>query len=274
MIAHAPTRIERPHAHLRASPSPLASGSEPPALPRRQPSQALEDADKCLSLAPAWAKGFSRRAAALVLLGKYKEAMRAYKQGLEIEPENAGLRSGLEELRASLRDGQVPTLDGGEGAAANGAAANGAAAKPQRERPKSALPVGQQWIEAAKRGDRSEMEELLREGGDELVHYKARGIGHTALHWAAARGECPLMRWLLSLGAQVNARNTSEATPLHSAAAQGQAFALSLLLASGADTSLLNDDGVSAAQLATSKSRPDLAREIEQHGAAGEPEAV
>ena len=125
--------------------------------------------------------------------------------------------------------------------------------------------AGQKWVEAAKRGDRAEMEALLRSEGGGILHYKARGIGHSALHWAAARGEIAIMRWLLSIHADVNARNASDGTPLHTAAAQGQAFALALLLEAGADTTLLNDDGVSAAQLAVAKGRDDLAREIHKY---------
>ena len=38
--------------------------------------------------------GYSRKGAALILCGQYREAMRAYKQGLEIDPANAGLLTG------------------------------------------------------------------------------------------------------------------------------------------------------------------------------------
>ena len=107
-----------------------------------------------------------------------------------------------------------------------------------------------------------------------MVHHKARGIGHTAMHWAAVQGDCcapngmgdthSTMAWLLSIGAEVDARNNSEATPLHAAAANGQAMSVSFLLRHGADASLVNDDGVSAAQLAAKK-RPDIEREILAH---------
>ena len=66
------------------------------------------------------------------------------------------------------------------------------------------------------------MEAVLAHEGAEIVHHKARGIGHTAMHWCGSRGEVQIMVWLLSLGADVNARNTSEATPLHAAAGNGQ----------------------------------------------------
>ena len=37
-----------------------------------------------MRLAPSWAKGYSRKAAALVVRGDYKEALRAFRQGLTL----------------------------------------------------------------------------------------------------------------------------------------------------------------------------------------------
>jgi len=73
------------------------------------------------------------------------------------------------------------------------------------------------------------------------------------------------MEWLIGLGANVNARNSSEKTPLHVAAANGQAFAVSFLLRSGVDAAAVDEDVQSAAQAAKDKNRPDLKREIEEH---------
>jgi len=228
--------------------------------------EALEDAEKCVSLNPQFAKGYSRQGAALVLLGKYKEAMRAYKKGLEIEPSNAGLLKGLDDLRASLRHGELPAAEGVAPATSASASATATEAPPKAAAKARAVdqsqPPGQLWIEAAKRGDRAEMEAILAQEGPSVVHYKARGIGHTAMHWCASRGEVQLMVWLLSLGAEVNARNTSEATPLHTAAGNGQAMSVEFLLARGADRALKNDDGATAADLAKRKGREDLARAI------------
>ena len=129
----------------------------------------------------------------------------------------------------------------------------------------ASLPIGQQWIEHAKRSDRAAMEALLAQDTS-LVGYKARGIGHTAMHWAASTGDRPMMQWLVSLNADVNARNSSDATPLHTAAGSGQAMSVEWLLAHGADGSLQNDDGLTAADVARSKAkRPDLASTIERH---------
>jgi hypothetical protein len=232
-------------------------------------------ADVCVDArqAPTWAKGYGRRGAAHIVLGKYKEAIRAYKAGLEIEPTNAGLAKGLEDLRASLREGDVPD-------ASDGAPKPKPTPTPTADKPKAAartsgggggggggvsssLPIGQQWIEHSKRSDRAAMEALLAQDAS-LVSYKARGIGHTAMHWAASTGDRSMMTWLLSLDADVNARNSSEATPLHTAAGAGQAMSLEWLLSNGADGTLVNDDGETAAAVATKKSRPDLAATIER----------
>ena len=159
--------------------------------------------------------------------------------------------------RPKARDGS------GGGSGGGGGGGGGGGANP-------ALPIGQRWIEAAKRSDRAEMEALLEED-DSLVAYKARGIGHTAMHWAASQGDRQLMQWLVSLGGDVNARNTSEATPLHTAAGSGQAMSLEWLLQHGADASLANDDDATPAAIARRKGRDDLARTLEAHLASPAP---
>ena len=189
--------------------------------------EALSDAERCLKLSPEWPKGFSRKGAALVLCSRYKEAMKAYQAGLALDPSNAGLLKGLADLKESIQKGNAPT-------AQTEGAPPAAAAAPKKKKPaavasqsagvassptSSSLPIGQQWIEAAKRGDRAAMEALLQQD-ESLVAYKARGIGHTALHWAATQGDKRQMEWLVSLGAEVNGRNTSDATPLHTAAGE------------------------------------------------------
>ena len=82
------------------------------------------------------------------------------------------------------------------------------------------------------------------------MHHRSRGIGHTAMHWAGFMGETRSIEWLVARGADVNARNTCQATPLHTAASKGQAAAVALLLDHGADPSLTNDDGETPGQLA------------------------
>lgn len=60
---------------------------------------ARSDAEECVRLAPTWAKGYSRLGLALFNLREYEKAREAYARGLEIEPENASLKEGMEEVK-------------------------------------------------------------------------------------------------------------------------------------------------------------------------------
>ena len=54
-----------------------------------------------------------------------------------------------------------------------------------------------------------------------FISERGAGIGHSALHWCAARGYCRPLAWLLRIGAPAELRNNSGSTPLHAAAANG-----------------------------------------------------
>ncbi|XP_033358639.1 stress-induced-phosphoprotein 1 [Bombus vosnesenskii] len=62
--------------------------------------QAVEDAEKTISLKPDWGKGYSRMGSALAYLGKLNASIKAYETGLQHEPDNAQLQSGLAEVKA------------------------------------------------------------------------------------------------------------------------------------------------------------------------------
>ena len=62
---------------------------------------ALKDAERCIELAPTWAKGYGRRGAALHGLHMYVEAIEAYEAGLKVDAANVALRDGLAEARAA-----------------------------------------------------------------------------------------------------------------------------------------------------------------------------
>lgn len=64
---------------------------------------ALEDANQTVSLNPSWSKGYSRKGSALAYLGKHEEAIAAYEKGLELEPNNQQLSSGLEEVKKQVK---------------------------------------------------------------------------------------------------------------------------------------------------------------------------
>ncbi|KAJ3069119.1 Hsp90 cochaperone, partial [Quaeritorhiza haematococci] len=68
--------------------------------------KALQDAEKTVQIKPDWAKGYSRKGAALYGLQKLKEASEAYKAGLKLDPNNALLQKGLDDVEnAMMADG-------------------------------------------------------------------------------------------------------------------------------------------------------------------------
>lgn len=65
--------------------------------------KALEDAEETVKLKPDWGKGYSRKGSALAYLGRTKEAIEAYEEGLKHDPNNSQLKDGLMEVKAQLR---------------------------------------------------------------------------------------------------------------------------------------------------------------------------
>jgi len=57
---------------------------------------ALQDALKCVEMEPTWAKGYSRLGAAYYSVGELRKSLKAYEDGLKLEPENAALKEGRE----------------------------------------------------------------------------------------------------------------------------------------------------------------------------------
>lgn len=61
--------------------------------------KALEDAEKTVQLKPDWPKGYSRKGSCLAYLGKYDESIKTYEEGLKLDPNNAQLNEGLQEVK-------------------------------------------------------------------------------------------------------------------------------------------------------------------------------
>lgn len=74
---------------------------------------ALADGEKCIEVNKTWPKGYSRKGAALHALKRYDEALDTYEQGLEVAPEDAGLKGGVAEVRKILASRPPPGGSGG-----------------------------------------------------------------------------------------------------------------------------------------------------------------
>nr|XP_043628367.1 putative E3 ubiquitin-protein ligase XBAT35 [Erigeron canadensis] len=104
----------------------------------------------------------------------------------------------------------------------------------------------------------------------------SRGAG---LEWIDKDGKTPLMlasmdpkvydvaKTLIELGANVNAYRSGRhaGTPLHHAAKRGLLEMVKLLLSSGADVLVINDDGLSALDVARVNGYSNVVRAIEEH---------
>ena len=142
------------------------------------------------------------------------------------------------------------------------------------------------WFAAAKLCSVPQMAPLLQRHGPGLLLARGAGLGHSALHWCAARGDEQAVSWLLekcrslepSTGAGreecqaaaavvgVNLRNEVGSTPLHAAASNGCAAVVSLLLRQqGIDAALLDDDGRTAEQAALDRGHTAVSAVIREH---------
>eukprot|EP00485_Elphidium_margaritaceum_P011893 CAMPEP_0202703630 /NCGR_PEP_ID=MMETSP1385-20130828/16447_1 /ASSEMBLY_ACC=CAM_ASM_000861 /TAXON_ID=933848 /ORGANISM="Elphidium margaritaceum" /LENGTH=580 /DNA_ID=CAMNT_0049361511 /DNA_START=39 /DNA_END=1781 /DNA_ORIENTATION=- len=72
--------------------------------------EALADGNKCVELKPDFAKGYSRIGYALFKLDKIEEAKETYQKGLDVDPNNESLKSGLaecEQAKGQSDDGNM-----------------------------------------------------------------------------------------------------------------------------------------------------------------------
>eukprot|EP00668_Euglena_longa_P001084 GGOE01001295.1.p1 GENE.GGOE01001295.1~~GGOE01001295.1.p1 ORF type:complete len:569 (+),score=156.11 GGOE01001295.1:49-1707(+) len=71
-------------------------------------SKALEDAIKTTELKPDWAKGWSRKGAALHGKGDFEGAISAYQKGLDLEPANDACKKGIQDANAAKAQASNP----------------------------------------------------------------------------------------------------------------------------------------------------------------------
>ena len=135
--------------------------------------------------------------------------------------------------------------------------------------------VGRRWLDAARSGDVRTLAALL-DSEPRLLYYWGSGTnygfsGHSALHWAAAKGHAEAVQALLRAGAHPDVPNHGGGRPLHAAAANGQTqCARLLLLFGGACASLRNGLGETPRELAVQNGHMETACAIEAAARAAE----
>jgi len=81
-------------------------------LKKGEGNNALEDANSCIALNPQFAKGYSRKGAALHALKRYNDSIAAYNDGLAKFPTDPGLTKGLQDV---TREKDAPPMAGSAG---------------------------------------------------------------------------------------------------------------------------------------------------------------
>ena len=119
------------------------------------------------------------------------------------------------------------------------------------------------WFHAAKLGDLRVLKEIHAQDAS-LLEATKQGIGNTALHWCASKGNLDCVEWLLDKSASINSRNAGDSTPLHSAAGSGHLPVLVELLKRNANTDLRDSAGVTADELALSHGHEEAALLIQK----------
>lgn len=76
----------------------LYSNRSAAALKLKNFAQALQDAEKCVELAPKWGKGYVRLATVLKEMDRPEEAMKVIARGIEVEPDSTVLKLMAEQL--------------------------------------------------------------------------------------------------------------------------------------------------------------------------------
>jgi hypothetical protein len=118
---------------------------------------------------------------------------------------------------------------------------------------------------AVENGDDKQLDQLLAQGAD--VNYKRPSDRATPLHLIAQNGRAPIGGYLISAGADVNAKDSSGGTPLHWAAQNGHFAVMRSLIDKGADPNVQRDDGATPLDLAVSRGNAQMVEYLTQSGA-------
>jgi len=101
--------------------------------------------------------------------------------------------------------------------------------------------TGKDLIMAVARGRFELVKELVEKGVDVNKHYDSKG--RTPIHWAVIRDNLKIAAFLISRGANVNARDKNMMAPIHYAAFPKDLDMVKLLVQEGADINALDKNG-------------------------------
>lgn len=121
------------------------------------------------------------------------------------------------------------------------------AGRPANAADSKTRPDPHQLLEASLRGDLRMVQELVRQ---KVNIQFANEDGEQALHMAAARGHLPVVVFLISHGANMNARTVKNWIPLHHAIRFNHPVVANYLLVKGAPPHFRTTDGVNSMGIA------------------------
>lgn len=73
--------------------------------------EALQDAETCIKMNPAWPRGYQRKGSALFYLDRIDDAINTYKEGLKVDPNNADLQKDLKAAEGRKNEGANPQMN-------------------------------------------------------------------------------------------------------------------------------------------------------------------
>ncbi len=149
---------------------------------------------------------------------------------------------------------------GGDGGGGGGDGAGGAAAAPTEPDPVDGRAAdGFTALHLAAFFGRPSVARLLLDRGADPNAWASGGLRVQPLHSAVAGGHEAVAAMLIEAGADVNAAQDGGYTPLMGAAQNGLAATVALLLAEGAEPNALNEDVLTAADLADRAGHAEVA---------------
>ena len=127
-----------------------------------------------------------------------------------------------------------------------------------------AMAAGSTLLDAAERGDRAAVMQLLSKGANP----NAPGPdGTTAIMWAASNGDLELVRTLIKAGADVKLKNQLGTSAITEASIVGSAPIVDALLKAGADANTKNPEGETPLMAVARSGHVDAAKRLVEAGA-------